>query len=891
MRRFPVLTVTLFASLTLTSLASADGPLVPATQVRHGQTVAYLKNLSKIAVYGTAQEADLRQALASASVHVRSAIPARDAIVLSLENATRSALTPADLHAVGTALRSRSDVRGTGPVYFDDASLHVATGNLWVYLPKGTGKAQAQNKLAAMGLQLVNYFDVVDSIAVGTPSGAFSIEETTEELLAAGYDVVPELMSRYAHRTIPTDTYFDLQWSLRNTGDNVTEAGSQSSIFGKAFADARVSDAWDMTTGTASTLIGVIDSGTDCSHPELAGKCEQPYNAVTNTAGSEPPTPSQDASGGHGTSVAGIVAAPMDGTGMVGACPDCRIVPVRLIESNMFLTETMMLRAFQHAVDAGAAVINNSWGPSLVGEYLIPVSQGELQGIKYAGQGRGGLGVLVVYAAGNENADTQYLGQFLTGEPNVMAIAASNHHDLRSTYSNFGDFLDIAAPTNDEFLWPSIISLSIVGAGDMDQDYTSQFGGTSAAAPLVSGVAGLILSEDPTKTAAEVREILTQSADKIDADGGHYDANGFSVKYGYGRVNAYRALLATQGVADPNCASPAATDDCAVHLDENCDGYVDEGCSSPTNVGLLCTAASECGAETFWECPDTGRVRGICTFSCTDEPCPSGAVCVQGLCAPTCNDDNPCPQTDTVCTDDVLGECLRRCAADTDCPTDEVCDPQLGYCLLDTDGLAGSPCTFDECLGSQPLCLSASMGFEDGYCTHVCSDNGDCEDSGKCIPTMNGSYCFKGCTFDGDCRQQYVCEQAGPRAGTCYKKCNSDEQCRGFSSGWDNIVCENSTGRCVDTAEPDAGVDASTEDGGAPDAAGAEPSEEAGVSSDAGVEVGPGGAPSDPGAAANNEDDGGCGCRTAGGSSRSAVAPLGLLLLGLLFSRRRASRL
>ena len=872
----------LLATSALSTTAVAD-PLVPATQLRHGRPVPYLANVSKVAVFGSASTFALRQAVESPSLRVESMVRARDTIVLSIRNENRVALTATELSNIRTHLRTVPGVRGTGPVYFDGPSLHVATGKLWVYLPKGTGRADAESRLHSMGLRLVDYLDAVDVIAVGTPVGSFSIEEVTEQLLGAGHDVVPELMRRCAAHLIPSDDYFAEQWTHRNTGDNVTDAYSHTSIDGIAYADARVSDAWDTTTGDSSTLIAVIDSGTDCDHPELAGKCEQPYNAVDDIDDSEPPPTSEDMMAGHGTSVAGIAAAPMDAQGMVGVCPDCRIVPVRLIESGTFLTDTMMLRGFKHAVDAGAAVINNSWGPALGGEYFVPVSQGELQGIQYAGQGRGGLGVLVVYAAGNENSDTQYLGQLQTGEPNVMAVAASNHLDRRSVYSNFGAFLDISAPTNDSYISPSIISLEIVGEGDLDEDYTSSFGGTSAAAPVVSGVAGLILSVAPDKSAAELRDILVQTADKIDPDGGYYDANGFSVKYGFGRVNAFHAVLAAQGLSDPACDTPQSTDDCSVHLDENCDGYIDEGCATATNLGQVCGEASECGTEGYWECPDTGKVRGMCTYSCTSDPCPAGAVCLLGRCVPECSTELPCPQAETVCTDDVLGVCLRRCTSSAECPDDEICEPQLEYCVLDTDGLPGSRCVSDECVGTQALCLSPGMGFPDGYCTHACTVNANCEDGGKCISTMNGSFCYKACMFDGDCRPDYVCEQAGPRAGTCYKECNKDSQCRGTEAGWEHIVCDLATGRCVEQTEADAGVADAEQAEASVDATGPEPSEEAGVAeSDAGQ-------PSLPGSS-SGDDDGGCGCRVPATGPKSSAASIALLLAGLFGLRRRYPR-
>ena len=884
--------VAALCSLFVAGSASAAGPYKSVQQLRHGHAVPYQQNLTKIAVFGSVDVPTLLAALDATPLRAIDTTHARDVTVLTLEHRARQALDAQTLTHTSSVLRQVSGVRGTGPVYFDGLALTVSTGRVWVYLPSGTGVAASQAILAGMGLHLDEYVEGTRGIAIGTPSQAFVLDSFVEKLVAAGHDAVPELMRRYQPMLEPSDPYFARQWYLRNTGSNVEDAYSSAFLEAPAHADARVSEAWDTTTGSATTLVGVIDSGTDCTHPELAGKCEQPYNAITKVPDASPPPIAQDMMAGHGTAVSGIIAAPIDSAGMVGVCPECRLVPVRLIESGKFLTDAMMLGAFKHAVDAGAAVINNSWGPAIGGEFFVPVSQGEEQGLEYAGQGRGGLGTLVLYAAGNEKADTQYLGHMQTGLSNVMVVAATNHLDRRSGYSNFGAFLDVAAPTNDEYISPSMISLEIVGAGDLDQNYTHAFGGTSGATPVVSGIAALILSLDPTKTAAEVRQILRDTADKVDPDGGWYDTQGFSVLYGYGRVNAARALLAAQGLTDPACASPAPTDDCATHLDENCDGFVDESCSVATNVGLVCTDASECGPEPGWQCPSSGKVRGICTWSCWDTPCPTGSVCVLGRCAPQCNDENSCANpTDLACSDDVLGVCLRRCASDTECPTDEICDPVLQYCVLDTDGLPGSPCVADECLGSQALCLSPGMGFPDGYCTHACSVDAHCEDQGKCIATSMGSFCYKACTFDGDCRQHYVCEQAGPRAGTCYKRCDKDSQCQGAEPGWENIICDLAVGRCIDTSEPDAGAEGGAD--AADDVADATVFEASGDEgpvppADAGADANTPEASVNP-TPANDEDDGGCGCRTSPAKHTGAMA-WAALLLGLVLARRSAKR-
>jgi len=224
-------------------------------------------------------------------------------------------------------------------------------------------------------------------------------------------------------------------------------------------------------------IVAVIDSGTDCEHPELQGKCVSPYNAISNVPDATPPTVAEDFMAGHGTSVAGLVAAPVDSVGMVGVC---RRAGSRLSGSSSPCVPDRRddAASVQARVDAGAAVINNSWGPAGSGDVFIPASSGELEGLQYAASGRNGL------------AHSSYMplatraGIRLPGPAQDRLAPRHGHRgqhqvDKRSVFSNFGLEIDVAAPSNDVFLSPVYISLEVVGRGDLDQDYTNTFGGTS----------------------------------------------------------------------------------------------------------------------------------------------------------------------------------------------------------------------------------------------------------------------------------------------------------------------------------------------------------------------------------------------------------------------------
>jgi subtilisin family serine protease len=173
--------------------------------------------------------------------------------------------------------------------------------------------------------------------------------------------------------------------------------------------------------------------------------------------------------------------------------------------------------------------------------------------IRYcATRGRGGRGIPILWAAGNGSELVSTDGY--ASNPDVMAIAASTQRDTIAYYSDFGPEICICAPSSGRAgsgegrVWTTDRTGSFGynaggagAAGDAAGDYTSDFGGTSAAAPLVAGIVALILSANSALTPPDVRRLLEQTADKI---GGGYDERGHSDVFGYGRVNAGRAVAA-----------------------------------------------------------------------------------------------------------------------------------------------------------------------------------------------------------------------------------------------------------------------------------------------------------------------------------------------------------
>ena len=362
--------------------------------------------------------------------------------------------------------------------------------------------------------------------------------EIASELLASD-DV--ELCHPELIRQLSFNAAFPQQWHLQ-----ATEAVD---------AHANVVAAWETTRGEG-IVIAVVDDGVDIDHPEFAGegKIVAPQ-AVTHPKGDDP-RPTEGAN--HGTACAGVACA--NGLhGASGVAPDAKLMPVRL-ESGLGSQDEA--DAFVWAADHGADVISCSWGPrdgawwdpgDLNHNNVDPLPDSTRLAIEHAVQnGRGGRGCVITWAAGNgnESVDNDGYASF----DRVIAVAACNDSNTRSAYSDMGNALWCAFPSShgEASVTPGIWTTDRSGTdgynpgdeslGDDAGDYTNSFGGTSSACPGVAGVAALILAVNPELGWQEVRDLLRASCDRIDEAGGDYDAEGHSPLYGFGRVNAARAV-------------------------------------------------------------------------------------------------------------------------------------------------------------------------------------------------------------------------------------------------------------------------------------------------------------------------------------------------------------
>ncbi len=315
-----------------------------------------------------------------------------------------------------------------------------------------------------------------------------------------------------AHITVtPDDTFFEFQYALFNSGQ---EIGIPGSPHGRDRADIKATSAWDETKGDEGIVIAVIDTGIDLEHPDIRDEISSTGRDFVND--------DFDATddNGHGTHVAGIAAASTDnGEGIAGVAWNCRVLPIKSMDEEGSGYYSWIIEGIEWAVDNGADVINLSLGGD------VP-SQGLEDAVRYAFQ----EGVVVVAAAGNDSDSVLYPGAY---DAYCLAVAATDYDDLRPDWSNFGPEVDVAAP-GERIL--SLVPTWFWEPGAFPYAFGS---GTSAATPHAAGLAALIKSIKPWLTVSEIMNVIRYSADDVNS----VDYPGNDEYIGYGRINMEKALV------------------------------------------------------------------------------------------------------------------------------------------------------------------------------------------------------------------------------------------------------------------------------------------------------------------------------------------------------------
>ena len=293
---------------------------------------------------------------------------------------------------------------------------------------------------------------------------------------------------------IPNDTNFSKQWSLYNTGQ-----AFQGSLHGTPDADIDAPEAWEIETGSSAVVIANIDTGIDYTHPDLAARIwnntdEIPGNVIDDDHNGY----IDDIRGwdffyndsnvkdgeGHGTMIAGVIAASTNnGIGIAGVNWNSMIMPVRISNETGYSSFEFLVIGIRYAVDNGADIINIEAGTFSQSNIL-------LDAVNYAYDNR----VFLCAPAGNSNSQHKF---YPAANENVTGVAASDQDDKKASFSNYGEWVDIAAPGNKIFSTMPTYHVYENDLFGVPQNY-SVGSGTSLAAPMVAGVAALLLSKDPS---------------------------------------------------------------------------------------------------------------------------------------------------------------------------------------------------------------------------------------------------------------------------------------------------------------------------------------------------------------------------------------------------------
>jgi serine protease len=300
--------------------------------------------------------------------------------------------------------------------------------------------------------------------------------------------------------------------------------------------------AWTISQGSSTVKVAIVDNAERITHEDLGSVIWTNPNEVPNNffdddlngypddahgfdvadfdANVNPPT--GITGWNHGTHCAGIAgAATNNGIGIASIGYGISIIPVKA--ANNAAGGNTLAKAFEgvdYARAAGADVISMSWGSkgtSAIGDLILSLASNQ--------------GIVLVAAAGN-NGDSILF--YPAANPLCIAVGSTDINDLRSPFSNFGSYVDVMAPGSD-------IYSCLAGS---ENDYGNQ-SGTSMACPLTAGLAGLILSMAPNLTAQQVRTLIVNGCEDIDALN-----PGFEGKLGAGRINAFQSMVTT-AIASP----------------------------------------------------------------------------------------------------------------------------------------------------------------------------------------------------------------------------------------------------------------------------------------------------------------------------------------------------
>jgi thermitase len=361
-----------------------------------------------------------------------------------------------------------------------------AADQLVVQARGGVSDAQAARVFAKHGAKIIDTIPAVHTYVISVPAGQLDAVHRALSR-APQFKSVSKNFARRLQMTA-NDYWYPGEWYL---------------------ATIQAPLAWDFTIGNPNVVIAIVDSGVS-PVADLASKLIPGINLIDST----------DTSDGlnHGTPAAGIAAAASNNTtGVAGVSWLSSILPVKIYNSSGVTTCSAVDNGIIWAADHGASVINMSFSGA-------SACSGESSAVSYAWN----KGAVLVAAAGNSGSSSP---NYPAAYTNVIGVSATLSDDSLASFSSYGNWLSVAAPGCN--ILTTFNNGSYAGGC-----------GTSVAAPVVAGVAALVMSANLGLSNAQVKSIIEQSADD-------FGAPGYDQYYGWGRVNAYKAVLAATGTAPP----------------------------------------------------------------------------------------------------------------------------------------------------------------------------------------------------------------------------------------------------------------------------------------------------------------------------------------------------
>ncbi len=400
-----------------------------------------------------------------------------------------------------------------------------------VKFKEGLGSAQVAQLHASQGTKVVAEIPQMRVQILSVPPGEVEAKIAAFKADPSVEYAEPDYISQPTYE--PNDPYY---------GDG-TQWGPQK---------ISAPQAWDLSKGDSNVVVAVIDWGVDLQHPDLQAKMwtnvdETPDNGIDDDGNgyiddvygwdfaNDDNDPQDDY--GHGSHVGGIIAAATDnGVGIAGVAFNSRIMAVKVGDGTTGTARySDIAYSLMYAADNGAKVINLSLGGYAYSSFLGGA-------VNYAWD----AGCVLVGAVGNNNLSDPF---YPAAYDNVIGVSGTDQNDAKASWSNYGAQVAVAAPGS-----------SIYSTYWSSGSTYAHMSGTSMSAPHVAGLAALLFSQDGGRTNATVRSLIEETADDLG------DA-GWDQYYGYGRINAYRALGTVSAVIEPATGGSLSADNGDLTLD------------------------------------------------------------------------------------------------------------------------------------------------------------------------------------------------------------------------------------------------------------------------------------------------------------------------------------